>query len=215
MIRSAEKIDQKYALEIFENLKEEYPDTKTSLKYNSVFELMVAVVLSAQSTDNQVNTVTEKLFKDYNTAAKIAEMDINTLEKIIHGVGLFRTKARNIKKLAQVINEKYNGRVPSDFNELLTLPGVGRKSANVIKAVGFNQPGLGVDTHVHRVVNRIGLVSAKNPEKTEMGLKQLIPEDLWSEAHHIFIAHGRQICKARNPNCQECIINQKCGKIIN
>ena len=209
------KIDHKYALEVLKNLQEEYPDAKTSLKYNSIFELVVAVVLSAQSTDNQVNIVTEKLYKDYNTAEKLAAIDIASLEELIRGVGLFRTKARNIKKLAQIINEQYKGKVPDEFDELLKLPGVGRKSANVIMAVGFNQPGLGVDTHVHRVVNRIGLVSAKNPEKTELGLKQLIPEKLWGEAHHIFIAHGRQICKARNPKCQECIINKECRKIIN
>ncbi len=208
-------IKQDHALKILSKLKEKYPDAKTSLKYNSLFELTVAVVLSAQSTDNQVNTVTEKLFQDYNAPEKIAAMDTAELEKLIYGVGLYRTKARNIKKLAQYLIENFRGSIPDEFAELLKLPGVGRKSANVILAVGFNKPGLGVDTHVHRVVNRIGLVSAKNPEKTEQALKELIPEELWGEAHHIFIAHGRQICTARKPDCQECIINEECRKILN
>ncbi len=173
------------------------------------------MVLSAQSTDNQVNKVTKELFKEYDTPEKIAAMDIKDLEEKIKGVGLFRTKAKNIKELVRIIIEKHNGMVPEKFDELLKLPGVGRKTANVIVAVGFNRPGLGVDTHVQRVVNRIGLVSAKNPEKTEMSLKEIIPEKLWGEAHHIFIAHGREICKARNPSCQECIINEECRKIIN
>jgi endonuclease-3 len=202
-------------LKIYNKLKETYPDAKTRLEYGSLFELLIAVVLSAQSTDNQVNKVTKELFKEYDTPEKIAAMDIKDLEEKIKGVGLFRTKAKNIKELVRIIIEKHNGMVPEKFDELLKLPGVGRKTANVIVAVGFNRPGLGVDTHVQRVVNRIGLVSAKNPEKTEMSLKEIIPEKLWGEAHHIFIAHGREICKARNPSCQECIINEECRKIIN
>ncbi len=136
------------------------------------------------------------------------------LEKLVYGVGLYRTKARNIKKLAQVLLEDYRGQVPDEFEELMKLPGVGRKSANVIMAVGFNKPGLGVDTHVHRVVNRIGFVAAKNPEKTELGLKELLPMELWSESHHLFITHGRKVCSARNPKCVECIISDLCAKII-
>lgn len=202
-------------MKIYNKLKETYPDAKTRLEYGSLFELLIAVVLSAQSTDNQVNKVTKELFKEYDTPEKIAAMDIKDLEEKIKGVGLFRTKAKNIKELVRIIIEKHNGMVPEKFDELLKLPGVGRKTANVIVAVGFNRPGLGVDTHVQRVVNRIGLVSAKNPEKTEMSLKEIIPEKLWGEAHHIFIAHGREICKARNPSCQECIINEECRKIIN
>ncbi|NLB53311.1 MAG: endonuclease III [Syntrophomonadaceae bacterium] len=208
-------MDQDLALKIYNKLKETYPDAKTRLEYGSLFELLIAVVLSAQSTDNQVNKVTKELFKEYDTPEKIAAMDIKDLEEKIKGVGLFRTKAKNIKELVRIIIEKHNGMVPEKFDELLKLPGVGRKTANVIVAVGFNRPGLGVDTHVQRVVNRIGLVSAKNPEKTEMSLKEIIPEKLWGEAHHIFIAHGREICKARNPSCQECIINEECRKIIN
>ena len=203
-----------HALKILDRLKEEYPDAKTSLNFNSQFELAVAVVLSAQTTDNQVNEVTKKLFRQYNTPEKIAALNESVLEKLIYGVGLYRTKARNIKKLAQILVDKYQGKVPDEFDELLKLPGVGRKSANVILAVGFNKPGLGVDTHVNRVVNRIGMVAAKDPAKTEMYLKLLIPEERWGEAHHIFIAHGRKICSARNPKCQDCIINEKCAKIM-
>lgn len=195
-------------------MQEEYPDAKTSLNFDSIFELTVAVVLSAQTTDNQVNNVTARLFKKYRTPEKIAGLDEKELEKLIYGVGLYRTKARNIKKLSQVLIEDYQGKVPDVFEELLKLPGVGRKSANVILAVGFNKPGLGVDTHVHRVVNRIGMVKAKNPEKTELGLKELIPMELWSESHHLFISHGRKVCSARNPGCSECIINGLCARIM-
>lgn len=141
-------------------------------------------------------------------------MGADKLEKLVYGVGLYRNKARNIKKMAQVLIEEYQGIVPDEFDQLMKLPGIGRKSANVIMAVGFKKPGLGVDTHVHRVINRIGLTAAKQPEKTEMALKQLIPEELWGEAHHLFITLGREICSARNPQCQKCMIADICSKII-
>lgn len=195
---------------IFEALNEEYPDAATMLKFSTIFELVVAVVLSAQSTDEQVNRVTAKLFKKYNTPYDFAEIDAPLLEDLIKGVGLYKKKAANIKKLSRVIRDKYNGAVPDDFNQLLELPGVGRKTANVIMSVGFDQPGLGVDTHVMRVANRLGLVDSIKPIEVEMALKKLIPVEMWSKAHHLLIFHGRKVCKARKPHCQDCVVKRYC-----
>jgi endonuclease-3 len=173
---------------------------------------MVAVVLSAQSTDEQVNRVTAELFADYGTPEALAAIDLSLLEEKIRGVGLYRNKARHLKKLAQIIVEQHQGEVPSEFDKLLSLPGVGRKSANVIRSVAFKKPGLGVDTHVHRVANRLGLVNSKLPEQTEKALKEQIPEECWSEAHHLLIFHGRRICQARKPQCNNCLIEGLCEK---
>lgn len=202
------------SLKIIELLQQAYPDAGPMLNYNSTFELLVAVVLSAQSTDEQVNRVTADLFVDANTPADFAAMDIGELEERIKGVGIYKNKAKNIRQLSTILLEKYGGKVPEDFAQLLELPGIGRKSANVIMAVGFNRPGLGVDTHVQRVVNRIGLVEEKHPENTEKALKAILPEELWSISHHLFIFHGRKVCKARRPACQDCCIEPYCQKVI-
>lgn len=199
---------------IMDLLQAEYLDAGTLLKYSTLFELLAAVVLSAQSTDEQVNRVTSVLFEKYNTPEKLAALEISELEEIIKGVGIYRNKAKNLKELASVIRDKYQGEVPDDFNELLQLPGVGRKTANVIMAVGFKQPGLGVDTHVHRVANRLGLVNSKTPEQTEKALKQIIPRDGWSQAHHLLIFHGRRVCKARKPQCDDCVLEKLCARKI-
>lgn len=199
---------------ILDSLKKEYPDAGTMLDFSNNFELLIAVVLSAQSTDEQVNRVTRELFKNYNKPADFAEVDISQLENLIRGVGLYKTKAANIKKLSDRIIDEYQGNVPEDFAHLLSLPGVGRKTANVMLAVGFNKPGLGVDTHVHRVANRLGLVRSKEAKQTELELKELIPVDRWSEAHHLFIIHGRRVCKARKPGCSACIVEELCSKNI-
>ena len=205
---------KKLASLILDRLKKEYPDAGTMLDFGSIFELLIAVVLSAQSTDEQVNRVTMELFRHYNKPADFAEMDISQLENLIRGVGLYKTKAANIKKLSARIIEEYQGKVPENFEELLTLAGVGRKTANVMLAVGFNKPGLGVDTHVHRVANRLGIISSKEAKHTELRLKELIPEDRWSDAHHLLIFHGRRVCKARKPDCSACIIEELCSKNI-
>lgn len=197
---------------ILDRLDKEYPDADTMLTFHSVFELLIAVVLSAQSTDEQVNRVTAKLFAAYNQPQDFAAMDIETLEQYIKGVGLYRNKAKNIKELALILIDKYAGQVPAEFEELMKLPGVGRKTANVILAVGFKKPGLGVDTHVQRVANRLGLVNEKNPEKTEAALKKIIPENRWGQAHHLLIFHGRRVCKARKPLCAECVLEDLCQK---
>lgn len=203
-----------WARAVLECLRREYPDAGTMLVFGSQFELLVAVVLSAQSTDAQVNKVTGELFARFNTPEAFADMPIYDLEKRIQGVGLYRSKAKSIQTISKILIEKYAGLVPADLEKLMELPGIGRKSANVIMAVGFDRPGLGVDTHVQRVVNRIGIVAEKNPHKTEMALKGLIPPQDWNLAHHLFIFHGRKICKARRPMCDVCVIADMCLKLI-
>ncbi len=199
-------------IKVLDTLKKDYPEAGTMLKYNTQFELLVAIVLSAQSTDEQVNKVTSDLFTQYSEAQDFAALDLATLEELIKGVGIYRNKAKNIKALAEVIIEKYDGKIPDTLEELIELPGVGRKTANVFLAVGLDKPGLGVDTHVQRVANRIGLVATKNPTQTELSLKKEIPHTRWGEAHHLLIFHGRRICKARKPNCQTCSIAKLCDK---
>ncbi len=203
-----------WAKKILSKLIIEYPEAGTMLKYSSQFELLVAVVLSAQCTDAQVNKVTEKMFARYRTPEDFAALDILAIEELIHGVGLYKGKARNIKELSRILLEKYDGEVPGDFEALIELPGVGRKTANVVMAVAFNQPGLGVDTHVQRVANRIGMVKTKNPDQTEKELKAIIPIDRWSHAHHLLIFHGRKTCLARKPNCSNCVLESLCQKNI-
>ena len=203
---------QKLSALVLKLLRNEYPDAGTMLKFSSIFELLIAVVLSAQSTDEQVNRVTSALFAQYNTPGEMAALELPALEELIKGVGIFRNKAKNIKEMAIIIRDKYKGEVPADFDELLALPGVGRKTANVMMAVGFGQPGLGVDTHVHRVANRLGLVHSKTPEQTEKALKQIIPVSEWSEAHHLLIFHGRRVCKARKPECAGCVVEKHCAR---
>lgn len=202
------------ALEIVNKLGQEYPDAGTLLHFTSIFQLVAAVLLSAQSTDEQVNRVTSRLFALYPDPAAMAGARIEHLEEIIRPVGLFHNKARHLAALARVVEEIYQGQVPENLEELMHLPGVGRKSANVILAVGFGKPGLGVDTHVQRVANRLGLTNCKNPAKTELALKALLPEEVWSKTHHLLIFHGRRVCRARKPNCAGCVVEGCCEKHI-
>jgi endonuclease-3 len=198
--------------EIFERLRALYPQAETMLSFNTVFELLVAVVLSAQSTDEQVNRVTKEMFQVINTPGALAECPAEELEKLISGVGLYRNKAKNLIAMAKVVQDEYNSEVPDNYEELLKLPGVGSKTANVVLSVGFGLPGLGVDTHVHRVSNRLGLVRNKNARQTETALKNILPSEQWGKAHHVLIYHGRQICKARKANCAECVLDDLCER---
>lgn len=188
-----------------------YPDVDYSmLNFDTPFELLVATILSAQSTDVRVNKVTKDLFKLANKAEDFANMDIKELENHIKSIGIYRNKAKNIKAASKVLVEDYNGEVPRDKKELMKLPGVGRKTANVVVSNAFGIPAIAVDTHVFRTSNRIGLADAKNVDKTEDQLEANIDKNRWRKTHHQLITHGRSLCKARNPLCEECMINKIC-----
>jgi endonuclease-3 len=197
----------KEILKIFEKL---YPDAKTALKYDTPFQLLVATMLAAQSTDKQVNKVTSRLFKKYSGPEDFARLNPEDLEKEIRGCGLYRNKSKNIIEASRVIIDKYKGEVPRNLNDLMSLPGVGRKTANVVLSNAFNMPAFAVDTHVFRVSNRIGLAHGKNVLETEYQLMENIPEELWGKTHHWLIYHGRQVCRARNPKCQKCALIHLC-----
>lgn len=201
------KEKQKTALRL---LKESYPDAKPALHFSSPFELLVATMLSAQCTDKQVNKVTDVLFKKYNTAEAFSQIDYETLEPFIHSCGFFRMKGHNILAMSRILTEKYGGEVPRTREELTALPGVGRKTANVVLSNAFGIPAIAVDTHVFRVSNRIGLAEANDVEKTEQQLMKNIPEEDWSAAHHWLIYHGRLVCAAQKPKCEECTLREVC-----
>lgn len=198
--------------EILDLLEKEYPDAECALDYDSVFHLLLAVVLSAQTTDVSVNKVTPELFKKYETPKQLAQADEKEVAEIIRTIGMYRTKSKNIINLAKMLVEKYDGIVPESDEELVKLPGVGRKTANVVMAVGFGHQRIAVDTHVFRVSNRIGLVNESDVLKTELALMKTIPENRWTKTHHILIFHGRRCCTARNPKCDECVIKDLCKK---
>ena len=197
--------------EVLDLLDKMYPDVDRSmLEFTTPFELLVATILSAQATDISVNKVTKEMFKIANTPEDFANMDIKELENHIRTIGIYRNKAKNIKAASKILVEDYNSEVPADKDELQKLPGVGRKTANVVCANAFGIPSIAVDTHVFRVSNRIGLADAKNVDKTQDQLEKNIDESRWSRTHHQMIVHGRALCKARNPLCEECDINKLC-----
>lgn len=200
-------------VEILNALRIEYPDAECALVHRNSFELLIAVVLSAQTTDKSVNQVSPELFKKYPDAASLANAKQQDVEKYIKRIGMYKTKSRNIIALANRLVEEFDGEVPSNYDDLILLPGVGRKTANVVLSVAFGEQRIAVDTHVFRVANRIGLVKADNVLKTEEGLMKTIPHDRWSEAHHSLIFHGRNCCSARNPKCENCCIKQYCKKV--
>ena len=181
-------------------------------QHKNRYELLIDVVLSAQTTDKSVNKISPKLFEKYPSAKELAEAEQDDVIDIIKTIGMYKTKYRNIISLAKVLCDKYGGEVPGTYDELIELPGVGRKTANVVLSVGFGQQRIAVDTHVFRVTNRIGLVSEKDVLKTELALMKVLPENRWSEAHHSFIFHGRNCCSARKPKCSECVIADLCEK---
>jgi endonuclease-3 len=207
-------INKNYQI-ILKKLEEEYHGRGTALKFSTPFELLVATVLSAQTNDNQVNKITENLFKKYGTPEKFATLTSVELENYIKTCGLYRNKAKNLIKASKLIVSLYEGSVPKTREELMALPGVGRKTANVILNNAFGIPALAVDTHVFRVAHRLALSSAESPEKTEFQLGKLIPEEKWGDAHHWLIWHGREICTARNPKCSICTVSHYCSTMIN
>ena len=199
----------KYA-KILDELENNYYDAKTELNYSNPFELLIATMLSAQCTDKQVNKVTPFLFEKYKNPYGFAHADQGVLEKEIYSCGFYRTKSKNIIQTSNILIDKYGGQVPSDIDLLRQLPGVGRKTANVVASNAFNIDAIAVDTHVFRVSNRLGLAKADNVEETEIQLMKNIPKDKWSRAHHWLIYHGRQICTARNPKCDKCFLSDYC-----
>ncbi|MGL4911063.1 MAG: endonuclease III [Romboutsia sp.] len=199
---------------ILDILEETYPDAKCELNYTTAFELLIATMLSAQCTDVRVNIVTGELFKKYNTAKDFSKLTVEEIEKEIRTCGLYKSKAINIKTTSEMLCELYGGQVPNDLDKLVKLPGVGRKTANVVLSNAFNQAAMAVDTHVFRVANRIGIVHTQRPEKTEFELMKAIPKDRWSHSHHVLIFHGRRMCKARKPECEICPIKNYCSYYI-
>lgn len=188
-----------------------YPSPECALEFGSLFQLLISVTLSAQTTDKQVNIVTKDLFAKYPDAYSMAKATEEEISTMIRKIGLYRTKAKNIVNIARILQEKYGGEVPQDYEKLVELPGVGRKSANVVLAVGCGIPAIPVDTHVFRVANRIGIVEAKDVLKTELGLMEQLPRETWIHMHHALIWHGRLVCSARNPKCGECPVREICA----
>ena len=204
-------MDKEKAIEIIEILKKAYPDAKCSLDFSTPFEMLVAVILSAQCTDERVNKTTPAIFAKYSTPEDFDEMPLEVLEELIHPCGFYKNKSKNIKLTAKKIVEEYNSQVPDIMEDLLTLPGVGRKTANVVMLEAFNKPqGIAVDTHAKRLSNRIGFSSEETPEKIEQDLLKLFPYEYLKDVNHILIYHGRAICTARSPKCEQCPINKLC-----
>ena len=202
------KID---AIIIIETLKEMYPDAKCSLDFSTPFQMLVSVVLSAQCTDERVNKTTPSIFSKYSTPQDFADMDIELLEELIHPCGFYKTKAKNLKRTAQILVEKYDGIVPNNMEDLMSLPGVGRKSANVIMLEAFDLPqGIAVDTHCKRIANRLGFSSESDPAKIEQDLLKVIPKEYYKDVNHIFIWHGRNVCTSQKPKCDSCKLQQYC-----
>ncbi|WP_422448056.1 endonuclease III [Thermoanaerobacterium sp. DL9XJH110] len=191
-------------------LHQTYPDAATALHYENPFQLMVATILAAQCTDQRVNKVTARLFKKYRNVEDFARADIKELEEDIKECGLFRNKSRNIIQASRALLEKYGGEVPQEFEELVKLPGVGRKTANVILANAFGKPAFAVDTHVFRLSRRLGFSDRNDVLGVEKDLMEKIPRDLWIKAHHWLIYHGRKVCRARRPKCGECPLKELC-----
>ena len=199
------------ATEVISRLKEEYPDAQTELDWTNPLELLVATILSAQTTDVRVNGVTKALFEKYRTAADYAEADPNELEDDIRPTGFYRNKARSIRGMAQALVEEHGGEVPRTMPELVTLPGVGRKTANVVLGNAFGvDEGVVVDTHVRRVSNRLGLTEKQDPDKIEQDLIRMVPRKDWTVFSHLLIFHGRRVCKARKPDCPNCVLDDVC-----
>jgi len=195
---------------IFERFRAANPHPKSELEHRTPFELLVAVVLSAQATDKGVNKATEKLFPVANTPQAIAKLGVAGLIPYVQSIGLFNTKAKNIVALSEILLHEHGGKVPADREALQRLPGVGRKTANVVLNVAFGQPTIAVDTHIFRVANRTGLAPAPTPEAVEEKLVKFVPDEFKLHAHHWLILHGRYVCVARAPKCAECVIRDLC-----
>ena len=196
---------------IIELLEKQFPNAKTALNYSNPLEILVATMLSAQTTDERVNLVTQKLFKKYRTPEDYANVDIKELEQDIRSTGFYHNKARNLKKCCQLLIEKYGSKVPKTMEEMLELPGVARKTANIVLYNAYGTiSGIAVDTHVRRVSQRLGLTEHNDPGKIEQDLMQTTPKDKWMKLTDLLIFHGRQVCIARKPKCETCVLNKIC-----
>ena len=199
------------ANQIIDLLTEEYPEAKTALKYKNPLEMLVATLLSAQTTDKQVNQVTKKLFKKYKSAEDYAKADLKELQEDVRSTGFYRNKAKNLKNMGRMLIEKYNSKVPHTMEELIELPGVARKTANIVLSNAFGIiAGVAVDTHVRRLAQRLGLTEKKNQDKIEEDLMEIVPKSQWKNITDLLIFHGRRICNARKPKCDECVLNKIC-----
>jgi endonuclease-3 len=204
------KFTKAEAEEFFARLKRHMPEPRTELEYRNPFTLLVAVALSAQATDKSVNKATQSLFKIADTPEKMAALGVQKLTPYIKTIGLYRTKAKNVIALSKALIENHGSKVPKDRDALEELPGVGRKTANVVLNVAFGEPTIAVDTHIFRVSNRTGLAPGKNPLEVEKGLEKIVPEQYKLHAHHWLILHGRYTCVARKPLCPTCVVNDLC-----
>ena len=203
-------LNKNKTFQLIKILNKSIKNPKTSLKFRNKFTLLTSVVLSAQCTDVNVNNVTKKIYNKYYSPEHFVKLGINKIKKLIKSIGLFNNKAKNLYYLSKILLEKYNSKIPNNFEELILLPGVGRKTANVVLNAAFNKPTVAVDTHVFRVSNRTGLTNGKNPEQVENQLLKIIPKKHLKKAHHLILLHGRYTCKARNPLCKKCVINKIC-----
>ena len=206
------KLTKQNVKQVIDLMMAEYPDAGCALEHGDPYQLLVAVVLSAQTTDVSVNKATPALFAKAPDAHAMAALSPAEIEPYIRSIGMYRTKADHVWKLSNELVEKYGGEVPADYDKLVELPGVGRKTANVVLAEAFGQQRIAVDTHVFRLANRIGLTAEKDVLKTELALMKAIPEDRWTAMHHALIWHGRRVCSARSPQCAVCCLNGVCKK---
>ncbi|MBS4536590.1 endonuclease III [Clostridium sp. D2Q-14] len=204
------KLDRNEIDKVLDILKDLYPDAQSELNFTNPFELLIATILSAQSTDKRVNLVTSDLFKKYKTPKDFLSLNQEELGAKIKSIGFYRNKSKNILNTCRILVEEYDSQVPNNREDLMKLPGVGRKTANVVMSNAFGEDAIAVDTHVFRVSNRIGIADSDNVKDTEIDLMNNINKELWSDAHHWLIFHGRRICKARKPRCEECPLIKYC-----
>ena len=203
-------LNKNKSLKLIQKLNKSIKEPRTSLKYRNYFTLLVSVVLSAQCTDVNVNNVTKDIYKKYYRPEHFAKLGEKKIRNLIKRIGLFNNKAKNIHNLSKILVNKYNSKIPDQFEDLIELPGVGRKTANVVLNEAFNKPTIAVDTHVFRVSNRTGLSNGNSPAQVEKQLLNILPHQHLKMAHHLILLHGRYICKARKPLCKKCIINKIC-----
>jgi endonuclease-3 len=208
------KINRDFTKKIFDILKKQYPKVKPALEYSNPFELLISTILSAQCTDERVNIVTKTLFKKYKKPQDFVDLKNEELEKEIFSTGFYKQKTKSIKACCDELIKNHKGKVPADFDELVKLSGVGRKTASVIAGNAFGIPAIAVDTHVKRLSNLLGFIDSQNPDKIEIRLKELLPESYWINSSHWLATHGRKICIANRPKCNECVVSDLCPSYV-